>query len=90
MAKFGDRKRDNSNKKPRAKRGAKRFPERDKDDWKGPIVSYREVELLRKFMTSSAKVMSRKRGGTSAKEQNSIQAAIKQARYIGLVPYAGT
>ena len=52
-------------------------------------MTYREVELLRKFMTSSCKVMSRKRAGTNAREQAAVQAAIKHARYLALVPYAG-
>ena len=74
-------------KKPASKR---RFPERSGKDWVGPLIDYKEIELLRKFMTSSNKVMSRKRAGTSAKEQRSLCTAIKYARYIGLVPYTGT
>jgi small subunit ribosomal protein S18 len=77
-------------KKPRTVRAARRFPERARDDWHGPILSYREVELLRKFLTSSCKVMSRKRAGTSAREQAAVQAAVKRARYLALVPYTGT
>ena len=90
---FGGRKKTRTvakKKKGRSARPARRFPERDKPDWHGPIVSYREVELLRKFLTSSCKVMSRKRAGTSAREQAAIQAAIKRARYLALVPYTGT
>lgn len=77
-------------KKARRTGAAIRFPERAGQDWRGPIVTYREVELLRKFMTSSCKVMSRKRAGTNAREQAAVQAAIKHARYLALVPYAGT
>ena len=76
-------------KKARRPRAAARFPERAGKDWRGPIITYREVDLLRKFMTSSCKVMSRKRAGTNAREQAAVQAAIKHARFIGLVPYAG-
>jgi len=54
------------------------------------LVSYREVDLLRKFLSSSSKIMSRKRSGTSAKEQAAIRTAIKQARFLALVPYSGT
>ncbi len=70
-------------------RSSGRFPERGTRDWHGPLISYREVELLRKFMTSSCKIMSRKRAGTSAREQAAIQAAVKRARYLALVPYSG-
>ncbi len=66
-----------------------RFPERRGKAWNGPIVDYKEVELLRKFMTISNKVMSRKRAGTSAAEQRHIRRAIKRARFIALLPYIG-
>lgn len=67
-----------------------RFKERTTGEWRGPIVDYKEVELLRKFLTTSNKVMSRKRAGTTAKEHNSLKTAIKRARYMALVPYIGT
>ena len=67
-----------------------RFPERTSEKgWVGPIVDYKEVDLLRKFMTNSNKMMSRKRGGTSAAEQRAIKRAIKRARYMGLIAYKG-
>lgn len=69
---------------------SRRFPERGGPDWVGPIVDYKEVELLRKFLTSSSKLMSRKRAGTNAQEQNALKAAIKHARFLALVPYSGT
>ncbi len=67
-----------------------RFPDRTKEKgWTGPIVDYKEIDLLRKFITASSKTMSRKRAGTSAMEQRSIKRAIKHARYIGLLAYKG-
>ena len=71
-------------------RTSSRFPERAKEDWVGPVVDYKEVELLRKFLTSSSKLMSRKRGGTNAQEQNALKQAIKRARFMALIPYAGS
>ena len=53
------------------------------------MIDYKEVDLLRKFMSSSNKLMSRKRGGTSAKEQRALRTAIKQARFLALLPYTG-
>jgi small subunit ribosomal protein S18 len=67
-----------------------RFPERSGPEWVGPVVDYKELELLRKFLTSSSKVMSRKRAGTNAQEQASLKAAVKRARYMALIPYSGT
>ena len=76
-------------KKTRAKQPKQRFHDRGGKDWKGPIVGYREVELLRKFLTTSNKIMSRKRAGTSASEQRDLKVAVKHARHLGLLPYTG-
>ena len=68
---------------------SRRFPERGGADWVGPLVDYKELELLRKFLTSSSKLMSRKRAGTSAQEQKALKLAIKRARFMALMPYVG-
>jgi len=67
----------------------RRFPDRGGPDWVGPLVSYREVDLIRKFLTSSSKLMSRKRAGTDTQEQKALKLAVKQARFMALVPYRG-
>jgi len=66
-----------------------RFPDRDHADWIGPLVDYKEVDLLRKFLTSSSKLMSRKRAGTNAQEQKALKLAVKRARFLALIPYRG-
>jgi ribosomal protein S18 len=66
-----------------------RFLDRDNKEWGGRLIDYKEVDLLRKFLTSSHKLMSRKRSGTSAKEQRALRTAIRQARFMGLIPYTG-
>ena len=71
-------------------RTSRRFTERSGPQWVGPVVDYKEVELLRKFLTSSSKLMSRRRGGTSAQEQRALKLAIKRARSLALIPYSGT
>ncbi len=58
--------------------------------WKGPLIDYKEVELLRKFMTGSSKIMSRKRSGTNTQEQRALKLAVKRARFLALVPFTGT
>jgi small subunit ribosomal protein S18 len=67
-----------------------RFPDRGGKNWIGPLVDYKEVELLRKFLTTSCKMMSRKRAGTSAQEQHALKRAIKQARHLALLPYTSS
>ena len=74
----------------RSQRVKTRFPERGTKEWKGPIIDYKEVDLLRKFLTASSKMMSRKRAGTNAREQRDIRRAIKRARYMALLPFTGT
>ncbi len=76
-------------KRTRTSQGKQRFPKRGGPDWKGPLVDYKEIELLRKFITSSSKVMSRKRAGTNAHEQRDLKRAIKYARFLALLPYTG-
>jgi small subunit ribosomal protein S18 len=75
---------------PKSRANRRRFPDRGGKDWKGPLVDYKEVELLRKFLTVSSKIMSRKRGGTSAREQRDLRRAIKRARFMALLPFTGT
>jgi small subunit ribosomal protein S18 len=80
---------DRDKKKYRSQQGKSRFPNRGRKDWKGPIVDYKEVDLLHKFLTASNKMMSRKRAGTNAREQRDIRRAIKKARFLALLPYTG-
>lgn len=50
-------------------------------------IDYKDIELLKKFLTPSAKIMARKRTGVCAKSQRQLANAIKQARFMGLLPY---
>ncbi len=65
---------------------SRRFSDRGGEGWVGPLVDYKEIELLRKFMTSSSKLMSRKRAGTNTQEQRALQNAVKLLPH--LVPCA--
>lgn len=82
----GQQRRRESTPQPRA---SKRFPDRGGKEWVGRLVDYKELELLRKFMTTSSKLMSRKRGGTNTQEQKALKLAVKHARFLALVPYTG-
>lgn len=80
------KKRNNSN----SYHTTRRFADRSKSEGGGRLIDYKEVELLRKFLTTSSKLMSRRRAGTSAQEQKAVKTAIKQARFLSLIPYQGT
>ncbi|MFW6133743.1 MAG: 30S ribosomal protein S18 [Planctomycetota bacterium] len=52
-------------------------------------VDYKDVETLSKLATQQGKIFSRKRSGNCATHQRACKRAIKQARYMALMPYVG-
>jgi small subunit ribosomal protein S18 len=50
-------------------------------------VEWKDVENLRRMMSPNGKILSRKRLGSSAREQRMIGQAIKRARFMALLPY---
>ncbi len=50
-------------------------------------IDYKDVELLKKFLTPSGKIASRRLTGTCAKYQRELARAIKNARFMALLPY---
>ena len=51
-------------------------------------VDYKDVNLLRRFMSDRAKIRARRVTGNSAQQQAEIARAIKNAREMALLPYA--
>jgi len=49
-------------------------------------VDYKDVELLQRFITADGKITPRAVTGTSAKYQRQVAVAIKNARFMGLLP----
>lgn len=50
-------------------------------------IDYKNVLILKKFIGAREKIMSRKDSGLSAKKQRKLQAEIKKARIMGLLPF---
>ena len=50
-------------------------------------IDYKNVVLLRKFISSEGKILSRRVSGLTAKQQRYISKAIKNARMMGLLPF---
>ena len=50
-------------------------------------IDYKDVEILKKFLNSSGKIMSHKKTGVTAKNQRALTSAIKHARFLGLLPF---
>lgn len=51
------------------------------------FIDYKDVETLKKFITPGGKIAPRRLTGTSAKYQRELAKAIKNARYMALLPY---
>lgn len=52
-------------------------------------IDYRDVELLRRFVSSQGKIIDPRHTGVSAKFQRKLAKAIKRARVMGLLPFVG-
>ena len=50
-------------------------------------VDYKDVDLLKQFINPHGRVMSRTRTNLTAKQQRQVEAAVKRARFMGLLPY---
>lgn len=50
-------------------------------------IDYKDIDLLRRFLSPNAKILSRRRTGVTAKNQRKLALAIKRSRYMGLLPY---
>lgn len=50
-------------------------------------IDYKNLVLLRKFITTEGKIIPRRLSGLSAKQQRSMTKAIKNARMLGLLPF---
>ena len=50
-------------------------------------VDYKDIELLKGFITESGKIVPARVTGTKAKYQRQLTKAIKVARYLALMPY---
>lgn len=54
------------------------------------VVDYKDVALLRKFMSDRGKIRSRRVTGLSPKRQKEVAMAIKNAREMAMLPYTST
>ncbi|MDB9312869.1 MAG: 30S ribosomal protein S18 [Kamptonema sp. SIO4C4] len=53
----------------------------------GDPIDYKDVELLRKFITERGKILPRRITNLTAKQQRDLTSAIKYARHMALLPY---
>ncbi len=50
-------------------------------------IDFKDVDLLKKFITDRGKILPRRVTGTSAKYQRMLAVAIKRARHMALLPF---
>lgn len=54
------------------------------------FVDYKDVAILRRFMTDRGKILPSRQTGNTAKQQRMIARAIKRAREMALLPFVVT
>ena len=54
----------------------------------GTYVDYKDINVLRKFMSDRGKIRARRVSGLSSQMQRDVAVAIKTARELALLPYA--
>ncbi|HLA06230.1 MAG TPA: 30S ribosomal protein S18 [Anaerolineales bacterium] len=52
-------------------------------------IDYKKTDLLKKYINEDGKIRPRRQTGACAKHQRVVAAAVKQARYIALLPFTG-
>ena len=84
--------------KPKSKLGAKRKDDKGRSLFKRrkfcrftaekiAEVDYKDVEILKDFITENAKIMPARITGTKAGYQRQLSTAVKRARFLALLPY---
>ncbi|HUG80968.1 MAG TPA: 30S ribosomal protein S18 [Bryobacterales bacterium] len=73
--------------------GGRRFFRRRKVDFfsvnKVDDINYKDADMLRQFIGDRGKILPRRHTGLSAQHQRLLKKAIKRARNIALLPFAG-
>ncbi|ALV22358.1 MAG: 30S ribosomal protein S18 [Carnobacterium sp.] len=50
-------------------------------------IDFKDLDLLKRFISERGKILPRRVTGTSAKNQRKLTIAIKRARIMGLLPF---
>lgn len=50
-------------------------------------IDYKDLDMLKEYITETGKIVPSRITGTSAKYQRQLSKAIKRARYVALLPY---
>ena len=50
-------------------------------------IDYKDIDLLKSFITEQGKILSRRATGVNVQQQRQIAKAIKRARILSLLPF---
>ena len=50
-------------------------------------IDYKDLDLLKQYVTDTGKIVPSRITGTSARYQRQLATAVKRARYLALLPY---
>ncbi|MBJ7491532.1 MAG: hypothetical protein RLZZ374_2117 [Cyanobacteriota bacterium] len=53
----------------------------------GDPIDYKDVDLLKKFITERGKILARRLTGLTAQQQRDLTNAVKRARIMALLPF---
>ncbi|OGD86503.1 30S ribosomal protein S18 [Candidatus Curtissbacteria bacterium RBG_13_35_7] len=53
----------------------------------GTVIGYKEVPILKKYISERGKILGRARSGICATHQRQVTNSIKRARYVALMPF---
>jgi small subunit ribosomal protein S18 len=56
---------------------------------KNAVIDYKQIEVLRRYITDEGKIRPRRQTGACAKHQRELARAIKRARHLALLPFTG-
>ena len=54
------------------------------------VIDYKDVKVLKGFVTERGKIIPKRIYGTCATHQRQLTEAIKRARHLALIPYSGS
>jgi small subunit ribosomal protein S18 len=74
--------------KPPVRKPKKKVCQFDKD--KVAYIDYKDVTLLRKFISDRGKIRARRVTGNCSQHQRDVAIAVKNAREMALLPYTST
>ena len=54
---------------------------------KNTVIDYKQVDLLRRYVTEEGKIRPRRQTGPCARPQRALAREIKRARHVALIPF---